>query len=437
MQQHIATTFLLLTFHPEQLQYTYKAKVRESLTVFLIMSRITVAPKVISSSSYFLSSSFLIRRHQRVMGRKSRRGGEGGGGGRRLRVMVSKSSRQPQRCNQFYRIGEWQQYYALLPQQQLVAHFTSTSRKKDSQQQQQQDDDESKTTTHNNHSNDHNHNPSKQQSSSALTHFFEQIQSPPNLITTARIASAPVLCYFVINEQHQAALIGSLLAGLSDAADGYLAKHYNMSTVLGTYLDPLADKILINSLSVSLWYTAVLPGPLVALWLLKDVGLMTATYRHVAAQTRAHHVVMDPFTTPLKINPTQISKINTALQFLTVGVAIFMGNTDIVGAVGGVSGGGVVDTSSWQTNIVVLEPLCWLTGTTTILSAGSYIGYSGFLSSGNENINENDTRQADDSRRKNTTKAAAGAAATTTTTDAAKHETTLSGEKDKDTKESS
>ena len=68
-----------------------------------------------------------------------------------------------------------------------------------------------------------------------------------------------------------------------------------------------ADKILINVLSVSLWYTGTLPTPLVGLWLVRDVVLMTATYRYVRAHTAAGLSVLDPLTTPLQVNPTTIS----------------------------------------------------------------------------------------------------------------------------------
>jgi len=207
------------------------------------------------------------------------------------------------------------------------------------------------------------------------------------MITMARIVSAPVLSYWIVTQQHSLALIGCCVAGASDVLDGFLAKRYHMSTVLGTYLDPLADKILINVLSVSLWYTGTLPTPLVALWFVKDAVLMTATYQYVAQQTSTarqqrakeqqqqqqqfsqtedadadDYYVADPLTVPLKVNPTWTSKINTALQFVTLSVGIVHPLVPLPEA---------------------LTILCWTTGGTTLASALSYVGYSAFTDSGN------------------------------------------------------
>lgn len=69
-------------------------------------------------------------------------------------------------------------------------------------------------------------------------HWWEQLQSPPNLITASRIAATPLLSYWIVTHQTWPAIVGCCLAAASDAADGYLARHHNMTTTLGTYLDP-------------------------------------------------------------------------------------------------------------------------------------------------------------------------------------------------------
>lgn len=69
--------------------------------------------------------------------------------------------------------------------------------------------------------------------------WIDQLQSPPNLLTLSRIAATPLLCYWVITHQTHYAIVGCCLAAASDAADGLLARHGNMTTTLGTYLDPL------------------------------------------------------------------------------------------------------------------------------------------------------------------------------------------------------
>lgn len=177
--------------------------------------------------------------------------------------------------------------------------------------------------------NDDSKNDNDQQHSTAATNKREllnvwlgQLKSLPNLITVSRILSTPLISYFIISEHYDWALYGCFIAGVSDVLDGYIAKRYGMTTVLGTYLDPLADKILINVLSISLWYSDILPTPLICLWLARDVVLMVGSYMVVATKTKEGRFVVDPTSTPLKVEPTNISKLNTAFQFLTLGAGL-------------------------------------------------------------------------------------------------------------------
>eukprot|EP00957_Ditylum_brightwellii_P057512 4360669-Ditylum_brightwellii.AAC.1 len=80
--------------------------------------------------------------------------------------------------------------------------------------------------------------------------------------------------------------------------------------------------MMVNVLSVSLWYKAILPGPIVGLWLARDVALVIATYHTVSQVTKEGQAVTDPSRTPLKVEPTMISKVNTVLQFVTLGTGI-------------------------------------------------------------------------------------------------------------------
>src|SRR5215471_18048579 len=83
--------------------------------------------------------------------------------------------------------------------------------------------------------------------------------SIPNLITLARILSIPVMVWAIITGWMLAAFLLFLAAGLSDAVDGYLAKRFGMTSELGAYLDPLADKALIVSIYVTLGITGDIP----------------------------------------------------------------------------------------------------------------------------------------------------------------------------------
>lgn len=66
-----------------------------------------------------------------------------------------------------------------------------------------------------------------------LRNWAQQLKSPPNIITSLRILSTPYLSFLIVSEQYDAALGGCLIAGLSDFMDGFLARRYNMKTVLG------------------------------------------------------------------------------------------------------------------------------------------------------------------------------------------------------------
>ena len=203
--------------------------------------------------------------------------------------------------------------------------------------------------------------------SAAATSWAKQLRSIPNIITVSRIASTPILSYLIVTESYQYAVGGCFLFGLSDWLDGYIARNYEgQSTVLGTYLDPLADKFMINTLAVSLWYTALLPGPLVGIWLARDVGLIVTAFVFVANRTKGGESVINPETTPLKVQPSTISKVNTVLQFVTI------------------SGGMAQPLVGLDPNIVL--GLCWITGGTTILSGLGYLGGKSMIASGNDDL---------------------------------------------------
>jgi cardiolipin synthase len=92
-------------------------------------------------------------------------------------------------------------------------------------------------------------------------------------------------------------------------------------------MDPLADKALVNSLATSLCFVGILPVPLVGVWLLKDTILISCTLFVVAKNQREDSLANKASSfwypaSPLKVEPTTISKVNTVLQFGTLGIAM-------------------------------------------------------------------------------------------------------------------
>lgn len=195
---------------------------------------------------------------------------------------------------------------------------------------------------------------------SVSEHWWEQLQTVPNLLTLSRIGVAPVIAYWIISEQVPLAGAACVVAAVTDVLDGWIAKSWpqTQQTVLGTYLDPLADKILINTTATSLWYTGVLPTPLVVLWWSKDIILVWATYIYVAQRTPDAQTVwsvMDPVRTPLRVSPTWTSKLNTGLQFVTLATGLAYG-----------------------AGSPLVTALCGATAVTTVASVASYWNYGAF-----------------------------------------------------------
>jgi len=128
--------------------------------------------------------------------------------------------------------------------------------------------------------------------------------SIPNLITLARILLVPIVVWTIASGAMLAAFVLFVLAGVSDAVDGFLAKRFHMTTVLGAYLDPLADKALIVSIYLTLGINGEIPRWLVILVVSRDIlivgGIMLSWL----------------MGSPLKIKPLLVSKLNTVVQIV-------------------------------------------------------------------------------------------------------------------------
>ena len=128
----------------------------------------------------------------------------------------------------------------------------------------------------------------------------------PNLISVARLLLVPVVVWLLISEEYQLALAFFLVAGISDAVDGWVARVTQTQTEIGAYLDPLADKALLVSSYVALGLTKLLPTWLVLTVISRDVlivgGVLLARF----------------IDQPLAIKPLMISKANTVVQIVFI-----------------------------------------------------------------------------------------------------------------------
>src|SRR5437763_9157113 len=134
--------------------------------------------------------------------------------------------------------------------------------------------------------------------------------SIPNLITLARILLVPVVVWAIASNQMLFAFLLFAAAGVSDAVDGFLAKRFGMASELGAYLDPLADKVLIVSIYVSLGIVDALPRWLVILVVSRDLLIVGGV------------LFSWLLNKPVSVKPHMVSKINTGVQLLLVGLVL-------------------------------------------------------------------------------------------------------------------
>ena len=128
----------------------------------------------------------------------------------------------------------------------------------------------------------------------------------PNVITVIRLFLVPLVVLMMVQGRMQAAFVLFLIAGISDAVDGAIARRFKMKSELGAYLDPLADKALIVSIYVTLGITGVIPSWLTILVVARDIMIISAVMISW---------IMDK---PVEIAPIIVSKLNTVVQIAYV-----------------------------------------------------------------------------------------------------------------------
>src|SRR6201995_6107338 len=98
----------------------------------------------------------------------------------------------------------------------------------------------------------------------------------PNIITLGRILLVPFIVWAIASNQMEIAFAIFIIAGVSDAVDGFLAKNFNMTSELGALLDPLADKALLVSIYIALGLWGALPHWIVILVVSRDIMIVSA-----------------------------------------------------------------------------------------------------------------------------------------------------------------
>jgi cardiolipin synthase len=129
-----------------------------------------------------------------------------------------------------------------------------------------------------------------------------QFWTAPNQITLLRLIFVPFVVINILDRNYKLALLLFVLAGLSDALDGLLARWLNQQSILGQYLDPIADKLLLSSAFLVLSFTKLIPWKYTVLVFSRDLFLILIT------------AVLYLTTSIRDFRPSIFGKLNTGAQ---------------------------------------------------------------------------------------------------------------------------
>uniref|UniRef100_E6QKY0 CDP-alcohol phosphatidyltransferase n=1 Tax=mine drainage metagenome TaxID=410659 RepID=E6QKY0_9ZZZZ len=137
-----------------------------------------------------------------------------------------------------------------------------------------------------------------------------RFRTAPNLLTLTRILLTPLLVLAVLDRIFVAAFLMFLVAALTDAMDGLLARWLRQRTRLGQYLDPIADKILLSSLFLVLTRMGILETRVAAIVFGRDIGMLC-----VAG-------ILYSITDLRDFRPTLLGKANSLSQMVAIGFVL-------------------------------------------------------------------------------------------------------------------
>jgi len=136
------------------------------------------------------------------------------------------------------------------------------------------------------------------------------LRNAPNLLTLMRMCMAPFLVAAILEGHFLLSFILFIAAGLTDGLDGLLARVLKQRSVLGHYLDPVADKLLLSTLFLVLFYKGLMPGTVTVLVFGRDVGILLVSAILYAAVGRR------------EFYPSIFGKANTLAQISAVAAVL-------------------------------------------------------------------------------------------------------------------
>lgn len=177
--------------------------------------------------------------------------------------------------------------------------------------------------------------------------MFRQLRALPNQLTLLRLTIVPFLVLAILDGHYHRAFVLIVVAGISDGLDGALARMFRQRTELGSYLDPVADKLLLSTLFLVLMHVGLVSRRVTVMVFSRDLGIVIiAALLYVTTGTRDFH-------------PSWLGKANTVAQILAVCSVVLAQTNPLIWVL-------------W-TRHVSLEATLWL----TVLSGFHYLWRSG------------------------------------------------------------
>ncbi len=136
--------------------------------------------------------------------------------------------------------------------------------------------------------------------------LLNQFRAAPNLLTLMRLFIIPFLIIEILDANYTAAFALFILAGVSDALDGLLARWLSQKTTLGLYMDPIADKLLLSTLFVVFTHVGLMPRYVTVLVFSRDLGILL-----IATLLFATGTLRD-------FRPSLFGKLNTFMQIIAL-----------------------------------------------------------------------------------------------------------------------
>ena len=140
--------------------------------------------------------------------------------------------------------------------------------------------------------------------------FHNLLASVPNLITVARLLAVPLMVWLILTEELGWAFWLFVAAGISDGVDGYIAKRFKVESVVGSYLDPIADKVMLVCVYVTLGIQDHIDLWLVILIVFRDALIVGGA------------LLSQLLERPVRMKPLFISKVNTVAQIVLAAVVL-------------------------------------------------------------------------------------------------------------------